>query len=389
MKKRFLVLDSFRGLFACCVVVFHLDVLNSVTESTFFRGSSLFVEFFFVLSGFVLTHGFAYKERLPFSKFILSRFFRIFPLHLVMLLVFIGFELGKVFAYQHGFAFNNPPFSDAQAASQILPNLFLFHSLTPYTELLSFNYPSWSISVEMFVYHIFFFTLLVKGFGRGAIWLLLIATMFYLFWVASAWPIDEVKRGLYNFFLGASLYPVYKKFQALNLDYKLASFLELIALVCVVNIVVYQGNYYVRNTIATVIFGFSILVFCFERGVVSKILIKPFFVRLGELSYSIYMIHAALLFCVTSVLMVCQKFLVVEFAPIIEGKRVLDLGSESLNNILVLVIVLLVVWCSRLTYKYIEKPGQQLGRQCIQMFTDTDNNKKIKAWGSLTPKSKY
>jgi hypothetical protein len=46
MTQRFNVLDSFRGLSALFVIVFHMYYVDSLTELIFFRGSSLFVEFF-------------------------------------------------------------------------------------------------------------------------------------------------------------------------------------------------------------------------------------------------------------------------------------------------------------------------------------------------------
>lgn len=96
--RRFLVLDSFRGLSALCVVVFHLHIVGSFAEIDFFRGSSLFIEFFFVLSGFVLTHGYAFKNNISFRQFAIMRTFRLFPLHIFMLMVFIIFEFGKLIA---------------------------------------------------------------------------------------------------------------------------------------------------------------------------------------------------------------------------------------------------------------------------------------------------
>ena len=64
MNRRFEVLDAFRGICAVAVVIFHMHLVGSITELSFFRGSSIFVEFFFVLSGFVLAHGYAYKKTL-------------------------------------------------------------------------------------------------------------------------------------------------------------------------------------------------------------------------------------------------------------------------------------------------------------------------------------
>lgn len=69
MNQRFLVLDSFRGIAAICVVIFHMHIIGSITELNFFRGSSLFVEFFFVLSGFVLAHTYDFNPDYAIGKF--------------------------------------------------------------------------------------------------------------------------------------------------------------------------------------------------------------------------------------------------------------------------------------------------------------------------------
>ena len=88
MNQRFLVLDSFRGIAAICVVIFHMHIIGSITELNFFRGSSLFVEFFFVLSGFVLAHTYGFKD-VSFKRFIISRTFRLYPLHIFMFFIFV------------------------------------------------------------------------------------------------------------------------------------------------------------------------------------------------------------------------------------------------------------------------------------------------------------
>jgi peptidoglycan/LPS O-acetylase OafA/YrhL len=173
--KRFEVLDSFRGLCALFVVIYHLHISNSIAEIAFFRGSSIFVEFFFVLSGFVLAHGYAFRTNLSFGAFLGARFFRLYPLHLFMLLVFILLELGKWSALKFfGIAFNNIAFSNDYALESILPNLLLLHAWTPYTNPLSFNTPSWSISIEFYTYLLLYLSLLLANRFRLLLWCLLL-----------------------------------------------------------------------------------------------------------------------------------------------------------------------------------------------------------------------
>ena len=58
------------------------------------------------------------------KRFVIRRTFRLYPLHLLMLLVFIGLKFGKLWAGHHGFSFNDPAFSGKTAPSEyrIYPN---------------------------------------------------------------------------------------------------------------------------------------------------------------------------------------------------------------------------------------------------------------------------
>src|SRR5262245_45457012 len=83
---RFLVLDGLRGLAAFAVI---LDHVSSVTLRHWFPGRYLAVDFFFVLSGFVLAH--AYGERLQSQlspwRFMCIRMIRLYPLYLLGLML--------------------------------------------------------------------------------------------------------------------------------------------------------------------------------------------------------------------------------------------------------------------------------------------------------------
>jgi len=60
--NRFTALDGWRGIAACMVVLFHVRAPSHVSELALVRNSFLFVDFFFVLSGFVIAA--TYAERL-------------------------------------------------------------------------------------------------------------------------------------------------------------------------------------------------------------------------------------------------------------------------------------------------------------------------------------
>ncbi|WP_133153334.1 acyltransferase family protein [Vibrio breoganii] len=93
IKKRSRSHPAFRGLCAVSVVIYHILIKDSFSEWSFFRNSDKFVEFFFVLSGFVLAHGYGFRKGVRFVSFMKGRIIRLYPLHLCMLIVFIILEV--------------------------------------------------------------------------------------------------------------------------------------------------------------------------------------------------------------------------------------------------------------------------------------------------------
>ncbi len=100
--------------------------------------------FFFTLSGFVIMH--VYDGRInsfgQYANYMRKRLARIYPLFLATFLV----------SYFYARYINNH--SEMYASNAILPNLLLVHAWNT-THILTFDYPSWSVSAEMFVYLLF------------------------------------------------------------------------------------------------------------------------------------------------------------------------------------------------------------------------------------------
>ncbi|MBW3528128.1 acyltransferase [Shewanella sp. NKUCC05_KAH] len=360
MNKRFEALDAFRGICAIAVVVFHMHLVGSITELQFFRGSSIFVDFFFVLSGFVLAHGYAYKKNLKFTSFMRSRFFRIYPLHIFMFLVIFTLELGKLIAYKFGgFIFNNIPFTNSFAINEIIPNLLLIQSWSSYTDPLSFNYPSWSISIEFYMYALFFCSIIAFNNYKVIAWAITSIIAFSLIYSQSSLITSEVLRGVSCFFGGAFTYWLFlQTVTTFKLSVIVGTCLELLLLSMIIFAVQSQFNH--RSSISSVLFMITVFFFAFEFGAISRLLRAKCFQLLGKLSYSIYMTHTAVLFCLTSIAIILHKVTGNAFTTMKDGIRFLDFGHTFTNNAVVIFIVMIVIAISNITYKYIELTGQRL-----------------------------
>jgi peptidoglycan/LPS O-acetylase OafA/YrhL len=377
-KHRYEVLDAFRGIFALSVVIYHMHVIDSVTELGFFKGSYRFVEFFFTLSGFVMAHCYVLKNMISLSDYIISRTFRLFPLHLVMLIIFILLECIKLYQYNHGLVFNNIPFSGNNAFSEIIPNLFLIHSWTFFTKSVSFNFPSWSISIEYYVYMIFLLSLLIKN-RRSAIWIfLLIGSLVNLLMNINILT-PEAERGLSCFFAGVITYKWVLKYQArIDFEKNTFSLLEALSLLLIIFVVSLE---IVNSVILILVFCVSIIIFSQEKGFISDILKKKYFNYIGRISYSIYMTHAAVLFCLISLFIILGGVFHVNYAPMVNGIRYLTLGDRYVNNIIILIAVSVVIFVSSITHKYIERPGQSLGKWI--MINKSDGG-LLRGWKSFS-----
>ncbi|ENL6902684.1 acyltransferase [Enterobacter ludwigii] len=349
--QRYLVLDSFRGLCAIFVVVFHMRALGSITELSFFKGSDLFVNFFFVLSGFVMSHAYIKRSDIAFKDYISSRFMRLYPLYLFMLIVFIGLECAKYIAYaKMGITLNAVPFTGKAAPVEIIPNLFMVQAWTGFTEHLSFNYPSWSISIEFYTYVLFFVAIhfFKKYFSLAC--LAIPAILIVLHAVTNGVITEYAANGVFCFFSGVITYSFSNaKFTNNKL---IATIVEILALVAIYYVV--SSDTVIKWILSALLFSLTIFIYSKEAGAISSILIAKPFISIGKWSYSIYMTHAAILFCVISAFMVLQKITGKELTLMVNGDRTLNLGSAALNNILVAFVICITVAVSSITYRFIE-----------------------------------
>jgi peptidoglycan/LPS O-acetylase OafA/YrhL len=311
MKERFEVLDVFRGIFASLVVLFHLTVFTAtpIINNEFISNGDLFVDFFFVLSGFVITYSYqSIATGNELGRFYKKRFFRLYPLHFILLMIFLAIELSKhtASAYVHVNKIENV----SNNATTFFSNLFLLNSVKmPGVHDLSWNYTSWSISAEMIAYLLFGVLIwLMRRFNlikiRMAVYLLIVciaSAIFYSFGkhFNLLYGFDYgFLRGILGFFTGAFCFNVFDKYKVIlrALKNPVFSFLEIVLVAATIIFVYYGRIFKDYGFIYEILFFITVLVFAFEKGWVSGLLKKSKFLhKTGQYSYSIYMVHPLLL----------------------------------------------------------------------------------------------
>jgi peptidoglycan/LPS O-acetylase OafA/YrhL len=210
--ERLVSLDAARGVGAFSVVLWHwshffyngteIGYVPTAAKPLhsllywFYNFGWMGVDFFFVLSGFIFYH-FYYssvaRRDISAAEFARRRFARLYPLYgaTLLLVVVLQFCYSRV----HGTTFVYPPGGIADLLQAVTltshwwPNLRFF-----------FNGPGWSISVECFLYMLFFLTARFSGrhiaLALGAMAVIGLGLNFV------HWPVG---RGMTYFFIGTLL----------------------------------------------------------------------------------------------------------------------------------------------------------------------------------------
>lgn len=363
---RYHALDSWRGICACMVALFHFDVISHLSFLPLTRNAYLFVDFFFVLSGFVIASN--YRSRLAegfgAGRFLLLRLGRIYPLHLVTLLLFIPIDAAK-----DGVGPN--------LLQAIVTNVLLLQGLgvNPQNWL---NFASWSISAEFAAYLIF--AAVVSRIGP-AIWPWLIPIIAGPVVLATISPDGMnatydygLARCLYGFALGVLSFDLRERFPVLRarLTPSGETLLETASVLLVVGYVSVAGSSVTLQVASPAVFTLVVLVFAREAGAVSRQLTVPFMLAIGMLTYSIYMLHPLVRAVVRAILMVVERLghtdLFVNYALSSghEPTKVVSMhGSLWLGDLLQIAMLLLTVLLSVATYRLVEEPGRNWVRRLM------------------------
>lgn len=294
---RFKAVDSFRGMSAIMVILFHLQHLELLSGIAFIAKSDIFVDFFFVLSGFVMTH--SNYDRITdlasVQPFVRKRFNRLYPLHLFTLLLVLGFELVRYGIDHYVVKLTYPVFAPDKSLPSFIANLTLTQSLNLF-DRVTWNGPSWSISVEFYTYIAWALCLVL--FRKNL--LIMCSVLFGLL----GWFIVHHNgsiifnydygfvRCLYSFLIGMLTYRLNRR---LPLRFSYGQFTLIEVVLIGLTIAAVSSFTHSESWLMPFLFAGVIIVFSRESGAVSRVLAGHRFEFLGKLSYSYYLNHTVVL----------------------------------------------------------------------------------------------
>lgn len=359
-------LEAMRGIAALIVVFYHFPFVDG-EKFPLIAAGDLFVDFFFVLSGFVMTHAYAKRvsEGMPFGQFVGLRLARLYPLHFAMLIAWLGYIAAKVLAAK--IAGIDGELGGSVGPWSFLLNLTLLQAVG-LTDRLTWNAPSWSISVEFFAYLLFY---AVVHFFRRPYLGISAAIILCNYALIIALSTDSSSKSLLvtydygllrcaaGFFAGVVIYQVRNSIPVPKSIWS-ASCVEA-ALLVACGACVSRGQHDIGWQLASIVMFVAIIhFFASARGVFRILLETRPFRYLGRISYSIYLTHALVLTIALNVAEYVLKWPTDTF-PGTSIPRVETELAMPINFALVLV----VIGISHLTWRWIEIPGQKLGKRII------------------------
>lgn len=322
-KPRYEILDGLRGVAALMVVIFHLSEAFSYDPVyKHLNHGYLCVDFFFVLSGFVI--GYAYDQRMKDGEmsrwdFMKSRLIRLQPM------VLFGVLLGAMLFYFQDSAYY-PKIAETSVWTLLLYvalEFFMIPKTPSYNirgndELYSLNIPQWSVMFEYFanlLYGLFVYRIGKKGLillvGIFAVMLADSALTLNLFgallphdypWSLNAgWSLDSeqlyigVARVGFSFFAGLLIFRLGKTIKIKNAFWVCS--LIIVGVVCVENVGGYEHPLWdgIFNLACTLVM-FPLTV---AMGAGSKLQGRKssaICLFLGKISYPLYLVHYPLVY---------------------------------------------------------------------------------------------
>jgi exopolysaccharide production protein ExoZ len=338
-KNNLNLIQVLRGIASLLVVLFHTTInVNSNLKKEFCFNSFTFggagVDIFFVLSGFIITYSSLNALKTsnnPFS-FLRRRFVRIFPAYWVVITLFIIVQL--FFS-----SFYNSSLNDFE-----ILNIAATYFLLPGHRMI--NGVSWTLTYELFFYLLFSIAFIIPNKKAAlllgilyAIVITVLPVLQYNFTNSNTWIQLIIFPMNTEFFMGILAALIVPKIpQKISPSLIIAGSLFFLG-----GAVLYNKGYNVVSNGFNRVLLFGIPSFFIITGIVKyelthKINVHNFLLKLGEASYSLYLLHLPLVVAAIKII----------------GK--LGLQNAVIIHCLLIFIVAAICCFSILFFNCIEKP---------------------------------
>jgi peptidoglycan/LPS O-acetylase OafA/YrhL len=273
-------LTALRGIAACAVMLYHFAPIAFAAVPAPISRGYLAVDFFFLLSGFVLTYAYGdgFVRRLScgtIRDFLWTRLARIYPVHLLTMALLVP-------------TIGTSPYRTPQA---LLYNVLLLHG--PWLPEMTWNDPSWSISAEWHAYLLFPLIvgpiLLCRRRYASLIGIVALATAVLASTASGDLNITNgplsLARALPEFLGGMLLYRAFRSSMGAAVLARDEAFLA-----CAV-IVVAGASSAAADWSVVAALPLLLLAAAHNRGWIARMFQTRSMRFLGEISYSLYMVH--------------------------------------------------------------------------------------------------
>lgn len=341
-------LEIIRFFSALAILIFHYQHFSFVGQSPnhlsyidlpfyswlkpLYQNGGLGVQIFWGISGFIFFWKYAKvieEKTLNAWKFFVLRFSRLYPLHIATLLLVAGLQILYLQTHESSFVYGNTDWR------HFIPQLFLASNWGG--QGFSFNGPIWSISVEVLIY--LFFFLVARYLGASlfiSIAVLLICLLIKNYNLTESFIVNC----LLYFYAGGLTAAFYNRLE--KSDYRNISLLISFAVTIGVPILF---NFSDDNFSKILLFCYvPFLIYAGTINISASKNCHEVIAAFGNMTYSSYLLHFPL-----------QLLLVLIY-------ELLNISIPIYNHIFFGVFIFSILLLSFITYRYFEKPMQNMIR---------------------------
>lgn len=267
---------------------------------TYFPGAfhfnaGLCVDFFFLLSGFVIAHSTrnGLKTGSEMFRFMVRRVGRLWPLHVTILGILVLCKLESTLVIWLTHSDHIIPFQTASYKPYtIFTNMLMLQGFD--TNGWSWNFPSWSISVEFWVYGLFAVLIWTTGPWARFWGICLVIAAIGLQWMLmgagnDAFP-GGVLRCIAGFFTGYLVYSLFTSVDMPKVFRRTGTFAEVAAVLLIAGAMGVMGGGLWLLAVPLILAA-PLWIFACQKGAVSRLLKGRVCQALGTWSYGIYLVH--------------------------------------------------------------------------------------------------